>query len=106
MKNIKFVKIPLDLSDAECSIPTSNGEYINAPAIFGALEQPTLVDTENKEIPATKNKETETSLLIMEMLPLLKILVWNQRHQAPALVLASSPHHTKYFLEPLHITRF
>ncbi|CAL2052234.1 unnamed protein product [Caenorhabditis brenneri] len=61
MKNIKFVKIPLDLSDAECSIPTSNGAYINASAIFGGSEQPTPVDTETKEIPATKNQETEIS---------------------------------------------
>ncbi|CAL2028601.1 unnamed protein product [Caenorhabditis brenneri] len=61
MKKIKFVKIPLDLSNAECSIPTSNGEFISASTIFGTSEQPTPVDTETKEIPAEKDQETGKS---------------------------------------------
>ncbi|CAL2028602.1 unnamed protein product [Caenorhabditis brenneri] len=61
MKDLDFVKISLDLSDAECLIPISNEGYISASAIFGTSEQPTPMDTETKEIPAEKDLETETS---------------------------------------------
>ncbi|CAL2044022.1 unnamed protein product [Caenorhabditis brenneri] len=47
-KDIEFVKIPLDLSDTDCSIPTSNGEFIKACTIFGNSEETTPVDNETR----------------------------------------------------------